>query len=39
MTMYKFNDSNGKEYIGWFISREVVIKFAYKAGLCFLGRV
>lgn len=36
--VYKFQDSKGEEYRAAFKSRDNASDFAYRAGLCFLGR-
>ena len=39
MFTYKFSDSKGNIYYGQFKSRDAACEYAYKAGLCFEGRV
>ena len=39
MKQYKFNDCLGKEYVGEFKSVEDAKQYAYKSGLCFIGRI
>ena len=39
MFTYKFSDSRGNIYYGQFKSRDAACEYAYKAGLCFEGRV
>jgi len=36
---YKFNNSKGEEFIAEFKNRDDAQDFAYRAGLCFLGRL
>lgn len=39
MLTYKFSDSKGNIYYGEFKSRNAACEYAYKAGLCFEGRI
>ena len=39
MFTYKFSDSKGNIYYGQFKNRDAACEYAYKAGLCFEGRV
>jgi len=36
---YKFNNAKGEEFIGYSNSYEEAKEFAYRAGLCCLGRI